>query len=152
MTKPNVEYSMRVLSITTSYCKGMTVIKDNRTGKCGYHVPGSTRLGKMSKPLLPSRLRFWQPGSGSSGDCRVWKLATDPSPVHSADGSSAADISPGRFSAAGLWKAPLDGRLTRVPRERWQLLALRSHLHLSLPLPPVNGLLSSSVLYHTPPL
>ena len=78
---------------------------------------------------------------GNSGDCHVWKLATDPSPPHSADGSSAADISPGGFSAAGLWKAPLEGPLTRVPRERRQLLALRSHLssvpvsytHLTLP-------------------
>ena len=33
---------------------------------CGYHVPGPTRLGKMSKPLLPSRLRFWKPASQSS--------------------------------------------------------------------------------------
>ena len=95
--------------------------------ECGYHVPGPTRLGKMSKPLLPSRLHFWKPCSENSGDCHVWKLATDPSP-HSADGSSAADISPGGFSAAGLWKAPLEGPLTRVPRERRQLLALRSHL------------------------
>ena len=80
----------------------------------------------MSKPLLPSTLRLWKPCSGNSGDCHVWKLATDPSP-HSADGSPVADISPGGISAAGLWKAPLDGPLTLVPRERWQLLALRSH-------------------------
>ena len=29
----------------------------------------------------------------------------------------AANISPGGFSAARLWKAPRDGRLTRAPRE-----------------------------------
>ena len=91
------------------------------------HVPGPTRLGKMSKPLLSSRFRFWKPCSGNSGNCHVWKLATEPS-HYSADGSSAADISPSGFSGAGLWKAPLDGLLTRVPRERWQLLALRCHL------------------------
>ena len=62
-------------------------------------------------------LRFWKPRSGNPGDGHVWKLATEPSP-HSADGSSAADISPGGFSAARLWKAPLDGPLTQVPRER----------------------------------
>ena len=44
---------------------------------CGYHVPGQTRLQQMSKPLLSSRLRFWKPCSGHSGDCHVWKLATD---------------------------------------------------------------------------
>ena len=37
----------------------------------GYHVPGPTRLEKMSKPLLFSRLSFWRPGSGNSGDCHV---------------------------------------------------------------------------------
>ena len=40
-------------------------------GWCGYHVPGPTRLGKMSKPLLSSRVRFWKPCSGNSGDCHV---------------------------------------------------------------------------------
>ena len=109
-------------------CAYVSVIACQESPLCGYHVPGPTRLGKKSKPLLPSRLRFWKPCSGNSGDCHVWKLATDPSPPHSADGSSAVDISPGGFSAAGLWKAPLDGPLTRVPRERWQLLALRSHV------------------------
>ena len=62
--------------------------------KCGYHVPGPTRLGKMSKPLPSSRFHFWKPCSGNSGDCHVWNLATDPSSPHSADGCSAADISP----------------------------------------------------------
>ena len=33
--------------------------------------PEPTRLGKMSKPLLPSRLRFWKLCSGISGDCNV---------------------------------------------------------------------------------
>ena len=41
---------------------------------------------------------------GNSGDCHVWKLATDPSPPHSTDGSSAADISPGRFSRRDFGK------------------------------------------------
>ena len=68
-----------------------------RTRMCGYHVPGPTRLGEMSKPLPSSRLRFWKPCSGNSGDCHVWNLATDPSPPHSADGSSATDISPSGF-------------------------------------------------------
>ena len=40
-------------------------------GWCGYHVPGPTRLGKMSKPFVSSRLRFWKPCSGNSGDCHV---------------------------------------------------------------------------------
>ena len=97
-------------------------------GGCGDHVPGPTRLGKMSKYLLSSRPCFWKPCSENSGDCHVWILDTDPSPPHSADGSSAADISPGGFSAPGLWKARLDGSLTRVPREQRQLLTLRSHL------------------------
>ena len=96
-------------------------------GWCGYHVPGPTRLGKMSKPLLPSRPRFWKPCSGNSGNCHVGKLDTDPSP-HSGDGSSAADISLGGFSAAGPWNASADGLFTRAPKERWQLLAHRSHL------------------------
>ena len=95
-------------------CKNNTILF---SPLCGYHVSGPTRLRKMSKLLLPSRLGFWKPCSGSSGHCHVWKLATEPSP-HSAEGFSAADISPGGFSAAGLWKAPLDGPLTRVPRER----------------------------------
>ena len=63
---------------------------------------------------------------GELGRLSCLELATERSP-HSADGSSAAGISPGGFSAAGLWKAQLDAPLTRVPRERRQLLALRSH-------------------------
>ena len=46
------------------------------------------------------------------------ELAVKPSPPHSADGSSAAAIQPGGFSAEGLRKAPLDGPMTRVPREQ----------------------------------
>ena len=34
--------------------------------------------------------------------CHVWKLATEPSTPHSADGSSAADKAPGGFSEAVL--------------------------------------------------
>ena len=34
----------------------------------------------MSKPVIPSRLRFWKPCSGNSGDCHVWRLDTEPSP------------------------------------------------------------------------
>ena len=96
------------------------------THNCGYHVPGPTRLGKMSKPLLSFRLRFWKPCSGNPGDCHVWKLATDPSSPHCADGSSAADTSPDGFFSAGFSKAPLDGLLTRGVRERRQLPALCS--------------------------
>ena len=77
--------------------------------------PEPTRLLKLSKPLLPSRLRFWKLCSGHLGRSSCLQLATEPS-LHSADGSSAAAISPGGFSAAGLWKAPLDSPLTRVPR------------------------------------
>ena len=58
---------------------------NNLLSSCGYHVSRPTRLGKMSKPLLSSRLRFWKPCSGNSGDCHVWQLATDASP-HSDDG------------------------------------------------------------------
>ena len=38
---------------------------------CGYHVPEPTRLGKMSKPLQPSRHRFWKDCLGNTGDCHV---------------------------------------------------------------------------------
>ena len=38
---------------------------------CGYHVPEPTRLGKMSKPLQPSRHRFWKDRFGNTGDCHV---------------------------------------------------------------------------------
>ena len=69
---------------------------------------------------------FLEAKLGELGRLSCLELATEPSP-HFADGSSAADISPGGFSAAGLWKAPLNGPMTRVPRERRQLLALRSH-------------------------
>ena len=41
------------------------------------------------------------------------ELAMEP-PSHSADGSSAAALHPGGFSAARLRKAPLDGPLTRA--------------------------------------
>ena len=106
----------------------------HQTGGCGYHVPGPTRPGKMSKPLLSSRLRFWKPCSGNSGDCHVWKLVTDPSPPHSADGSPAANIWPGGFSAARLWKAPLDGPECRGSDDNCSPSALTYHLSLSLSL------------------
>ena len=101
----------------------------------GYRVPGQTRLARMSKLLLSSRLQFWKPCSRNSWGCQVWQFATDSSPLHSTNGSSAADISPDGFFAAGIWKAPMDGRLTRAPRERWQLLALRSRVS-SVPVYP----------------
>ena len=104
----------------------------SKYARCEHHVPGLTRLRKMSKPLMSSKLHFWKQCSGNSGDCDVWKLATVPSPLHSTDGSSAAGISPGKSSAAGLCKAPPESPLTRVPRERGQLLALRSHLSSAL--------------------
>ena len=96
--------------------------------------PTNTPKENFETPL-PSRLRFWNLCSGNPGDCRVRKLATDPSPPHSADGSSDADISSSAFSATGLWKARMDGPLTRVPSERRQLLALHSDLS-SVPVSP----------------
>ena len=84
--------------------------------------------------LTPSRLRFWKPCSGNSGDCHVWKLVTDPSPPHSADGSPAANIWPGGFSAARLWKAPLDGPECRGSDDNCSPSALTYHLSLSLSL------------------
>ena len=45
---------------------------------------------------------------GEHGRLSCLEHATEPSPPRSADGSSAADIPPSGFSAAGLWKAPLD--------------------------------------------
>ena len=101
----------------------------------------------MSKPLRPSRHRFSR--LGNSGDLPCLELATEPSPPHSADGSSAADAPPSRFPAAVLWKPPLDcsfdpraeGALTtarpplsRVLRGLLVLLVLSFHPLLSLPL------------------
>ena len=66
-----------------------------------------------------------------------------------ADGFSAAAVSPGGFSATGLWEAQLDRPLTRVLREKWQLVGLCSHLS-SARLPSiVIGLLSQPVLSHS---
>ena len=62
----------------------------------------------MSKPVRPSRHRFWKTRLGNPGDLSCLELATEPSPPHSADGSSAADTPPSGFPAAGRWKAPLD--------------------------------------------
>ena len=53
--------------------------------------PRTNTPRKMSKPPLPSRVRFWKPCSGNWGDCHVWKLSTEPSP-HSSDIPSAAGI------------------------------------------------------------
>ena len=77
--------------------------------------PELTRLLIVETPA--TGLRFWKPCSGISGDLSCLELATEPSP-QSADGSSAAAIQPGGFSAAGLRKARLDGPLTRVPKEQ----------------------------------
>ena len=109
-------------------------------GVCGYHVPGPTRLGKMSKPLLPlPDLCFWKPCSGNSGDCHVWKLATEPSP-HSADGSSRGRIyrladSPQRDFGRPRWMVFWPE--CRGSDDNCSPSALTYHLSLS-----VNGLLS----------
>ena len=71
---------------------------------------------------------------GEHGRLSFLEHATEPSPPRSADGSSAADTPPNGFSAAGLWKVPLDcsfrlraeGALTtaRPPLSQQQLLLL----------------------------
>ena len=84
---------------------------------CRYHDPGPTSLGEMSKPLVTSRLNFFGHARGSreivmrGNSPRIFLLHIPPR-------SSAANISPGGFSAAGLWKAMLDGPLPLSPRER----------------------------------
>ena len=98
--------------------------------KLGYHVPGPTRLGKMSKPLQPSRHRFWKDRLGNTGDLSCLEHATEPSPPRSADGSSAADTPPSGFPAAGLWKAPLD--CSFYPRAGGALTTARPPLSLLL--------------------
>ena len=106
----------------------------NRCTRCGYCHRTNTP-GKMSKPLLPSRLRFWKPRSGISGDLSCLELATGPSPPHSADGSSAAHIPPSGVFSNGTLEGPAgwffdtraEGAMTtaRPP-------ALTSHPSLSL--------------------
>ena len=134
--------------------------------RCGYHVPEPTRLGKMSKPLRPSRHRFLKARYRNMGDFSCLEHATEPSPPRSADGSSAADTPTSGFpTAVGLWKAPLDcslyqraeGALTTA-RPPLSLTSLHwCFLHLweffsSCPVSPsVNGLLYQPVLSHTPP-
>ena len=134
--------------------------------ECGYHVPEPTCLGKMSKPLQPSRHRFWKDRLRNTGDLACLEHATEPSPPRSADGSSAADTPPSGFSAAGLWKAPLDsfypraGEALTTARPPLSLvtfhflaLVLRASLGVSsCPVSPsVNGLVYQPVLLHTPP-
>ena len=86
--------------------------------------PGQTSSEKTNDCAMksergaPFQTSFLETMLGDLGRLSCLELATEPSPPHSADGSSAAAISPGGFSAAGLWKAPLDGPLTREPRER----------------------------------
>ena len=66
--------------------------------------PDEHAYGKYRNPFY---LPDFVSGSHAWGT-RDLEPATEPSP-HSADGSSPAEISFGEFSAAGLWKAPLDG-------------------------------------------
>ena len=94
---------------------------------CGYHVPGTNTRTEMVETPSTFQSSFLETMLGYLGRLSCLELATEPSPPHSADGSSATAISLGGFSAAGLWKAQLDGPLIGVPRERWQLLALCSH-------------------------
>ena len=105
----------------------------------GYHVLGPTLVGKKSKPLRPSRLPFLKTMLEDLGRLVCLELATELSLLHSADGFSAAYISPRGFSSAGLWKTPLDGPLTRWPLEQWQRLTLCSHTSSVLASPFVNG-------------
>ena len=85
---------------------------------------------------------FLEGSLGEHGRLSCLEHATELSPPRSADGSSAADTPPSGFSAAGLWKVPLDcsfhpraeGALTtaRPPllqQQQQQLLLL----HLALP-------------------
>ena len=84
----------------------------------------------MSKPLQPSRHRFWKDRSGNTGDLSCIEHATEPSPPRSADGSSAADTPPSGFPAVGLWKAPLD--CSFYPRAGGALTTARPPLSLLL--------------------
>ena len=94
---------------------------------CGYHVPEPTRLAKMSKPLQPSRHRFWKLAWGTREICHVWDtprslplhvpLTHPPRRMH-----RLAD-SPQRDFGRPRWIVFFTGEL----REHWQLLAHRSH-------------------------
>ena len=118
-------------------------------GICTYHVPGTNKPTPIVETPATFPTLFLENMLGDFGRLSCLELATEPSP-HSADGSSATAIPPGGFSAAGLGKAPLDGPLTRVPREQRQLLVLRSHFP-PVPLSPsVIELLSQPVLSHAP--
>ena len=125
---------------------------------CGYNVPEPTRRGEISKPLRPSRHRFWKAPLGNSGDLSCLELATEPSPPLSADGSSTADTPPSGFSAAGLGKAPLDCSFD--PRAEGAMTTARPSLSILLLLhfssspvsPADNGnAVLQPVLSHTPP-
>ena len=126
-------------SVTFEFWWSSSSITTKTGGWCGYHVPEPTCLGKMSKPLQPSRHRFWKDRLGNTGDLSCLEHATEPSPPRSADGSSAGDIPPSGFPAAGLRKAPPDcsfypragGALTtsRPPLS----LPLNTSCHFSLP-------------------
>ena len=83
----------------------------------GYHVPGTNTPRENVETPSTFQTSFLVTMLGDLGSLSCLALVTEPSP-HSADGSFAAAISPGRFSAEGLWKAPLDGPLTRAPREQ----------------------------------
>ena len=66
--------------------------------------------------LLPHTFQtsFLETMLGGLGRLSCLEVATESSPSHFADGSSAAPISPGEFSASGLWKAPLDLSLIHI--------------------------------------
>ena len=84
---------------------------------CGYHVPGTNTPTHIVETPASFQTPLLEAVLGDLGRLPCLELATEPSP-HSADGSSAAAIQPGGFSAAGLRKAPMDGPLARVPREQ----------------------------------
>ena len=94
-------------------------------------VPELTRLGRMSKPLRPSRHRFWKTRLGNSGDLPCLDSLRSLPLAHCADGYSAADTPPSGFPAAGLWKAPLD--CSFHPRAEGALTTARPPLSLVLP-------------------
>ena len=80
--------------------------------------PGTNTPTEVVETPSTFQTSFLETMLGDLGRLSCLEFATEPSPPHSADGFSVAAISPGGFSAARLWKAPLDGPLSRVPREQ----------------------------------
>ena len=112
------------------------------------HVPGTNTPIHIRETPATFQTSFLETILGDLVRLSCLELATEPSP-HSADGSFPAATQPGGFSAARLRKAPLDGPLAWMPREQWQLLALRSHFSSVPVFPSAIGLLSQSVMSHT---